>query len=73
MNTTVQARTEGAVRILVNSNPQARNAITPHLYDELDLEASLMVESQGDPEAAEGIAAFFEKRTPDFVALGPFE
>ena len=28
-------RTEGAVRVLVNSNPQARNAITPALYDAL--------------------------------------
>lgn len=41
------------------------------LGEQLDLEASLMVESQGDPEAAEGIAAFFGKRTPDFAALRP--
>jgi len=36
---------------------------------QLDLEAQLMVASQGDPEAAEGIAAFFEKRAADFVPL----
>ena len=36
---------------------------------QLDLEAQLMVESQGDDEAAEGIRAFFEKRAPDFAAL----
>jgi hypothetical protein len=28
-----------------------------------------MVESQGDTESAEGIGAFFAKRSPDFVAL----
>ena len=28
-------RTDGAVRILVNSNPAAKNAITPALYDAL--------------------------------------
>ncbi|MGJ7918562.1 oxepin-CoA hydrolase, alternative type [Massilia sp. LXY-6] len=39
------------------------------LDDQLDLEARLMAESQGDPEAAEGIAAFFDKRAPDFAAL----
>jgi enoyl-CoA hydratase/carnithine racemase len=45
------------------------------LGEQLDLEASLMVESQGDPEAAEGIGAFLGKRTPDFVALrtGPLQ
>lgn len=36
---------------------------------QLDLEAQLMVESQGDAEAAEGIRAFFDKRAPDFVSL----
>ncbi|MFC5514036.1 oxepin-CoA hydrolase, alternative type [Massilia jejuensis] len=36
---------------------------------QLDLEARLMAESQGDDEAREGIAAFFEKRAPDFAAL----
>ena len=36
---------------------------------QLDLEAQLMVESQGDDEAAEGIRAFFDKRAPDFVSL----
>jgi len=36
---------------------------------QLDLEAQLMAQSQGDDEAQEGIKAFFEKRTPDFAAL----
>lgn len=39
------------------------------LAAQLDLEADLMAVSQGDPEAAEGIAAFFEKRAPAFTAL----
>jgi 1,4-dihydroxy-2-naphthoyl-CoA synthase len=29
----------------------------------------LMVQSQGDDEAQEGIAAFFDKRAPAFAAL----
>jgi enoyl-CoA hydratase/carnithine racemase len=39
------------------------------LDQQLDLEAQLMAESQGDDEAQEGIKAFFEKRAPDFAAL----
>ena len=36
---------------------------------QLDLEAQLMAESQGDDEAQEGIRAFFEKRAADFASL----
>jgi len=39
------------------------------LDQQLDLEAQLMAESQGDDEAQEGIKAFFEKRAPDFASL----
>jgi 1,4-dihydroxy-2-naphthoyl-CoA synthase len=46
-----------------------QNAGGASLDEQLDLEARLMVESQGDDEAAEGIAAFFDKRAPDFAAL----
>ncbi|MGZ5183156.1 MAG: enoyl-CoA hydratase-related protein, partial [Ramlibacter sp.] len=35
MSGAVQVSTVGAVRILVNSNPGARNAITPQLYEQL--------------------------------------
>ena len=35
MSTGLLIRTEGQVRVLVNSNPAARNAITPALYDAL--------------------------------------
>jgi enoyl-CoA hydratase/carnithine racemase len=46
-----------------------QNAGHASLDSQLELEAQLMVESQGDDEAAEGIRAFFDKRAPDFVAL----
>ncbi len=39
------------------------------LAEQLELEAQLMVESQGDEEAAEGIAAFFDKRPAKFWDL----
>jgi enoyl-CoA hydratase/carnithine racemase len=39
------------------------------LDEQLDLEAQLMAESQGDDEAQEGIEAFFEKRAADFASL----
>jgi enoyl-CoA hydratase/carnithine racemase len=46
-----------------------QNAGAATLDEQLDLEAQMMVESQGDGEAQEGIAAFFDKRAPDFVSL----
>jgi enoyl-CoA hydratase/carnithine racemase len=46
-----------------------QNAGQGSFDEQLDLEARLMVDSQGDDEAAEGIRAFFEKRAPDFVTL----
>lgn len=45
------------------------NAGHASLDQQLDLEAQLMAESQGDDEAQEGIKAFFEKRRPDFASL----
>ncbi|PUA18237.1 hypothetical protein C7W93_13220 [Glaciimonas sp. PCH181] len=39
-----------------------------HAYG-TNLEVQYMVESQGDPEAAEGITTFISKRSPDFVTL----
>lgn len=45
------------------------NAGAASLEQQLDLEAELMVQSQGDDEAQEGIKAFFDKRAPDFTAL----
>ena len=46
-----------------------RQAHRATLEEQLEAEAVLMVASQADTEAAEGIGAFFEKRQPDFVAL----
>lgn len=45
------------------------NAGAAGLDEQLDLEAELMVQSQGGDEAQEGIKAFFAKRAPDFTAL----
>ena len=39
------------------------------LMAQLDAERDAMARAQGTPEAAEGIAAFLDKRAPDFVAL----
>jgi enoyl-CoA hydratase/carnithine racemase len=57
----------------VNANGRIKvlceNAGAASLAGQLDLEAALMVQSQGDDEAQEGIAAFFEKRAPAFAEL----
>jgi enoyl-CoA hydratase/carnithine racemase len=59
----------GPSRAIARIKQLCGHAYGASLDEQLDLEASLMAESQGDPEAAEGIAAFFEKRSPGFVAL----
>jgi enoyl-CoA hydratase/carnithine racemase len=59
----------GPSRAIARIKQLCGHAYGASLGEQLDLEASLMVESQGDPEAAEGIAAFFEKRVPGFAAL----
>lgn len=46
-----------------------RHAYGADLEAQMELEAQLMVESQGDDEATEGIGAFLAKRAADFVAL----
>ncbi|MDP3668673.1 MAG: enoyl-CoA hydratase [Telluria sp.] len=46
-----------------------RNAYGADMDAQMELEAQMMVESQGDCEAAEGIGAFLAKRAPDFAAL----
>lgn len=43
-----------------------RGAYERSFDDQLNLETKLMVESQGDPESGEGIAAVLEKRLPKF-------
>ena len=46
-----------------------RQASSTTLEQQLALEATHMVESMGDDEAALGIAAFFDKRPADFDSL----
>lgn len=46
-----------------------REAMSNTLDAQLDREAEFMVEAQGTAESAEGIGAFLNKRTPDYVAL----
>ncbi|GAA0423711.1 oxepin-CoA hydrolase, alternative type [Massilia aurea] len=57
------ANANGRIKVL------CENAGAASLDEQLDLEAALMVQSQGDDEAQEGIAAFFEKRAPAFAEL----
>lgn len=56
-------RANARIKDLCRSAPQAT------LAEQLDREAEHMVQAQGDAESAEGIGAFLNKRTPDFVAL----
>jgi enoyl-CoA hydratase/carnithine racemase len=58
------------------TGPAAALARAKHLIDasrrndfeaQLDLEARLISEARSHPEAAEGLAAFLEKRKPDFT------
>ena len=47
MSSAILIRQEGAVRILTNNNPAARNAISPTLYDEL---SAALTDAVADPE-----------------------
>ena len=60
---------EGPANAAARIKRLCQNAGAATLEEQLDLEAQLMAESQGDDEAQEGIAAFFARRAPDFVAL----
>jgi enoyl-CoA hydratase/carnithine racemase len=60
---TVLISQEGAVRILTNSNPGARNAITPTLYAEL---AAALADAQDDP----GVGAIVFTGAGDFFCSG---
>ncbi|SDO38938.1 2-(1,2-epoxy-1,2-dihydrophenyl)acetyl-CoA isomerase [Klenkia soli] len=57
----------GPVRAMVRTRGLVRRAATTTLDAQLDEEARLIVESAGDPESAEGIAAFVGKRPPGFA------
>lgn len=56
-------------RALARIKRLAHEAHSSTMQEQLSLEGRLMVESLGDEEAAEGIAAFLEKRPADFERL----
>ncbi|WP_280151864.1 enoyl-CoA hydratase [Piscinibacter sp. XHJ-5] len=60
---------EGPRRALGRIKTLCLQAPDNALEAQLDLEAHHMVESLGDAESSEGIAAFFDKRAPRFRAL----
>ncbi|MBY0409127.1 MAG: enoyl-CoA hydratase [Burkholderiaceae bacterium] len=59
----------GPVLAMAGIKTLCRNAYAQPLEAQLEQEAELMVRSQETEESREGIGAFLEKRTPDFVAL----
>lgn len=60
----------GPVRAMVRTRALVRQASTTPLDAQLDTEARLIRESAADPEGAEGIAAFLQKRPADFRGAG---
>ncbi len=61
-----QRLAQGPQRANARIKTLCRHAHHADLDTQMELEATLMVESQGDAEAAEGIGAFLGKRAPDF-------
>lgn len=59
----------GPQRAMARIKTLCRQASRTTLEQQLELEANHMVVSMGDDEAAEGIAAFFDKRPADFSGL----
>lgn len=60
---------QGPMRASARIKQLCRNAHGGDLHAQMEAEAQSMVESQGDAEAVEGIAAFFDKRAANFAAL----
>ena len=63
-----QRLAQGPHRANARIKTLCRSAHRADLFTQMELEATLMVESQGDAEAIEGINAFLAKRAPDFAA-----
>ena len=61
-----QRLAQGPQRAGARIKTLCRSAHHADLHTQMELEATLMVESQGDAEAIEGINAFLAKRAPDF-------
>ncbi|MGF6260939.1 enoyl-CoA hydratase/carnithine racemase [Paraburkholderia youngii] len=64
-----EAIARGPQRAMARIKSLCRQAAHQTFDAQMDLEAQLMVESQGDEEAVEGIRAFLEKRPADFLGL----
>jgi len=64
-----QRLAQGPQRASARIKTLCRSAHQSDLSTQMELEATLMVESQGDAEATEGIGAFLSKRAPDFAVL----
>ena len=60
---------DGPLLAMASIKSLCRAAYDNSLEQQLDLEAQLMVQAQGTPEAKEGITAFLEKRPADYVSL----
>ncbi len=56
----------GPARATARIKTLVRTSTRHTLHEQLDLEAAAMVLSQGDDEAAEGIAAVLERRPAEF-------
>jgi enoyl-CoA hydratase/carnithine racemase len=59
----------GPLRAMASIKALCRSAPHATFEAQMEDEARYMVQAQGDDEAAEGIAAFLEKRSADFVSL----
>lgn len=58
----------GPVRAMVRTRALVDRATNSGLGDQLEEEARQIAESADDPEGREGVRAFVERRTPDFLA-----
>jgi enoyl-CoA hydratase/carnithine racemase len=64
-----QRLAQGPQRASARIKTLCRSAHRNDLHTQMELEATLMVESQGDPEAIEAIGAFLNKRAPDVTGV----
>lgn len=60
---------DGPLQAMASIKSLCRAAYDHTLEEQLDMEAELMVQAQGTPESAEGIAAFLEKRPANYLQL----
>lgn len=58
----------GPVRAMARTRTLVRRALVDGLDEHLDTEARLIALSAADPEGREGVRAFVERRSPDFLS-----